>query len=124
MEKVKVSGDFFAPRRDFDLGAFLGEAFQVSMGETREEVAIRFDANQAPYIRDRTFHPSQTVSEEKGGGLTLRFTTSGLDGVARWVLQYGAHAEVLSPKPLRDTVAREVRAMGQQYSGRSFKPGK
>ncbi len=124
MERVKVSGDCFASRRDFDLGAFLGQAFQVSMGETREEVAIRFDANQAPYIRDRTFHSSQSVTEEKGGGLTLRFTTSGLEGVARWVLQYGAHAEVLAPKSLRDAVAREVKAMGQRYSGRGPKAGR
>jgi len=117
MERVKVSDKSFGPRRDFDLAAFLGQAFQVSMGEKSVAVAIRFDANQAPYIRGRQWHSSQRITEHKDGGLTLRFQTSGLGGVLRWVLQYGTHAEVLAPAKLRDAVAEEIRGMAKQYAG-------
>ena len=115
MERVKVLDETFFPRRDFDLSSFLGQAFQVSMGDKPANVAVRFDANQAPYIRGRQWHATQTITEHKDGSLTLRFRTSGLGGVARWVLQYGPHAEVLRPASLRKTVADEVRDLAGVY---------
>ncbi len=115
MERVRVLNEKFFPRRDFDLSAFLGQAFQVSMGEKPATVAIRFDSNQAPYIRGRRWHATQTITEHRDGGLTLRFRTSGLGGVARWVLQYGPHAEVLRPASLRKAVEREVQDMAGMY---------
>lgn len=119
MERVKVLDRAFGPRRDFDLGSFLGQAFQVSMGEKQADIAIRFDANQAPYIRGRQWHATQSIQEHRDGGLTLRFSTSGLPGVMRWVLQYGDHAEVLAPAELRAAVAKETRAMARRYAARS-----
>ncbi|MGC8724198.1 MAG: helix-turn-helix transcriptional regulator [Acidobacteriota bacterium] len=116
MERVRVLDKGFAPRRGFDLGAFLAQAFQVSMGEKPVNVAIRFDARQAPYIRGRQWHASQKITEHKDGGLTLRMRTSGLGGVLRWVLQYGAHAEVLAPDALRKAVAAETGAMAKRYA--------
>ena len=113
MERVKVLDDFFAPRRDFDLRAFLDQAFEVQMGGKTVEAAIRFDANQAPYIRGRRWHPSQTIQEHRDGGLTLRLKTSGLAAVGRWVLQYGRHARVVAPAELKRLVADEVRAMAR-----------
>ncbi|MGA9750189.1 MAG: WYL domain-containing protein [Acidobacteriota bacterium] len=118
MERVKVLDRGFAPRRDFDLGAFLAQAFQVSMGEKPMNVAVRFDANQAPYVRGRQWHASQKITEHRDGGLTLRLRTSGLGGVMRWVLQYGTHAEVLAPDALRQAVAEQIQAMSKQYGAR------
>ncbi len=118
MERVKVLDKGFAPRRDFDLGAFLAQAFQVSMGEKPAGVAVRFDANQAPYIRGRQWHASQKITEHRDGGLTLRMRTSGLGGVLRWVLQYGSHAQVLAPKELRRAAAEQIKAMAERYGAR------
>jgi len=35
--------------------------------------------------------------------------------VTRWVLQYGSHATVLSPKRLRDLVQQEAQKITEQY---------
>jgi predicted DNA-binding transcriptional regulator YafY len=115
IERMKVLDQAYGPRRDFDPSAFLGQAFQVQVGETPREVAVHFDAKQAPYMRNRQWHATQRVSEHKDGSLTLRFTTSGLEAVVRWVLQYGTHAEVLAPKELRERVAEEARALAKAY---------
>lgn len=115
IEKMKVLDQAFGPRRDFDAAAFLGQAFHVEVGETPREVAIHFDAKQAPYMRDRQWHATQSVAEHKDGSMTLKFTTSGLDAVVRWVMQYGTHAEVLAPKELRERVAEEARALARAY---------
>ena len=115
IERMKVLDQNFGARRDFDPAAFLGQAFHVQVGEASSEVAIHFDSKQAPYIRNRQWHATQSVAEHKDGSLTLRFTTSGLEAVARWVLQYGRHAEVLAPKGLRDMVAEEASALAKAY---------
>jgi hypothetical protein len=33
-------------------------------------VVLRFRAGQAPYVRDREWHPSQRFKDLKGGGLS------------------------------------------------------
>ena len=54
----------------------------------------------------------------------MRFTTTGLEGVRRWVLQYGAHAEVLAPEELRSAVAEEAQALAAVYGAASRSSGK
>lgn len=103
----------FARRRDFDPLAWMKQAFNVQMGDKAERVVLRFDAEQAPYVRERVWHPTQQVEDLSGGGVRLSFETSGLTGVLRWVLQYGRHAEVEAPPSLRRAWAKEIRAMAR-----------
>jgi predicted DNA-binding transcriptional regulator YafY len=111
----------FARRKDFDPASWMRQAFQVQHGEATERVILRFDAEQAPYIRERVWHPTQQVADAPGGGADLSFETSGLGGVLRWVLQYGSHVEVLAPKALRKDHAREVKAMARRVRGKNAK---
>lgn len=100
---------------DFDLGAYLSQAFGVEKGRRPVNVAIRFSAHQARWIRERAWHPTARIQERLDGGCVLRMKVSGLAEVKRWVLQYGAEAEVLAPKELRDEVRREVGALTKAY---------
>lgn len=99
----------------FSLEEWLGQAFQFERGGRPVKVAIRFDAVQAPYIRERTWHETQMIRDLPDGGLVIRFTTGGLDEVKRWVLQYGRHARVLAPRTLKTDVTAEINAMQTGY---------
>ncbi|MGC8763726.1 MAG: helix-turn-helix transcriptional regulator [Acidobacteriota bacterium] len=109
----------FARRRDFDAVAWIRQAFNAQMGQEPERVSLRFDAAQAPYIRERVWHPSQRLEDLPRGAVRLSFETSGLKGVLRWVLQYGRHAEVEAPPALRRVWVKEIRAMAKRAEGRS-----
>jgi predicted DNA-binding transcriptional regulator YafY len=77
------------------------------------EVAIRFAPRQARWIRERRWHPSARVQDAIDGGCVLRMRVAGLGEVKRWVLQFGAEAEVLKPASLRREVVGELeRARG------------
>jgi predicted DNA-binding transcriptional regulator YafY len=94
----EVLGEIFERDAAFHPEKWLSEAFQSFRGVEEERVAIRFDAYQARWIRERRWHETQEPLEElHDGGVILRFHTGGLDAVKRWVMQYGAHAEVLEP---------------------------
>ncbi len=78
-------------------------------------VAIRFDSYQARWIRERTWHPSQSVEELADGGLILRLQVAGEGDLLRWLLSHGPHAEVLEPAWLRQRIVETAQAMVQRY---------
>ncbi len=108
-----LDGQPFARRRDFDPKAWMCQAFNVNVGEKAETVVLLFDTQQAPYVRERVWHPTQIIEELPGGRLRLSFETSGLGGVLRWILQYGRHVRVEAPAALRKQWEAEVRAMAR-----------
>jgi predicted DNA-binding transcriptional regulator YafY len=114
---ARLTGERFTLPADFDAQTYLHQSLGVEKGSAPTAVRIRFDAYQSRWIRERQWHHTQKIVEHKDGNLTLSFTVTGLDEVKRWVMQYGSHAEVLSPPSLRDAVAEEVRKMAEIYGG-------
>lgn len=89
--------------------------FLTEHGAEPYEVVLCFDSYQARWIRERTWHPSQRITEQADGSLILRLTVAGEGDLMRWVLGYGSHVEVLEPGWLRERVAEEARRMARRY---------
>jgi proteasome accessory factor B len=68
---------------------------------------ILFSAGVADRVREREWHESQEMRELSGGRLELRLRLGALAEVEQWVLGWGAAAEVLEPRALREKI-REV----------------
>ena len=88
----------------FDFERYRRECFGV-IWEKPMDITIRFSASQAPYIRERIWHPTQKIRELPGGRLDLSFRAGGTFEIVRWVLGWGEAAEVVGPETLRRTVA-------------------
>ena len=71
--------------------------------------------NKAQFIRERRWHPSQTIEEKPDGSLVLHLKTGGLVEVRNWVLQFGDDAEVLQPISLREDITEEIRRISARY---------
>jgi predicted DNA-binding transcriptional regulator YafY len=105
----------------FELRAELRpESYATSMFLTEhdwkpEEVLLRFDAYQARWIRERTWHPTQELEDLPGGGLLLRLRVSIGGDLERWILGYGSHVEVMEPLRLRERVAEELAQGAARY---------
>ena len=82
-------------------------------GET-QEVKIRFSASQAPYIRERTWHPSQKIETEPDGSIILTLQVADFGEVKFWLIGFGVEAEVLEPAELRNDVKAECLAVVQR----------
>jgi len=71
--------------------------------------------------RERRWHPTARVQERLDGGCVLRMRVAPTSELVRWVTQFGADAEILAPKGLRQRVAeglRQALAFYQEGSGR------
>ena len=93
-DKTFVVPAISTPRRYF------GKTFGIIRSDEEYAVAIMFTSDQAPYIRERIWHEEQSIEDTSDGGLILRFPTSSLFEVKRWVLSWGKAAKVLEPKEL------------------------
>jgi predicted DNA-binding transcriptional regulator YafY len=116
MEEAVLTDRRFEVRADFSPEAFMADSFRIERGEP-VDVAVRFAPEQARYVRGKQWHPSQTVEELPDGGLILRMRVGGSGEVKRWVLSFGAGAEVLEPEGLRKEVASIASELLSLYSG-------
>ena len=118
IEDLTSCDEHFARDLAFDARQYVSEMFVAERGDELVEVAVKFDEYQARYIRERQYHPAQQPLEElDDGGLILRFPASGLNEIARWVLGYGRHAQVLEPPRLRALVSSHVAELARVYGG-------
>jgi predicted DNA-binding transcriptional regulator YafY len=116
----QVLAEGFERAPNFSPQDWMKKAFQLERGGDPQDVAIRFDAYQAPWIRERRWHETQPPIEElPDGGVILRFRTAGLGEVQRWVMQFGHHAEVLEPESLRETCKDEAQKLTATYEKKS-----
>ncbi|MCE9636439.1 MAG: WYL domain-containing protein [Planctomycetes bacterium] len=109
-----------APTIEFDPDTFFANRFGRFIGKPGRvyDVEIRFDATVAPGVLERRWHPKQTVRRERGGSIVISFPAPAIYEAKRWVLQWGAAAEVLAPAELRDAVAKSARLMRGVYAKR------
>lgn len=85
-------------------------------GDQEIEVRLRFTATAAPYVRERPWHPSQTLRALPDGGIETTLRLNNLKDIERRVLANGAHVEVLAPPELRAALATAIAALAQTYA--------
>jgi predicted DNA-binding transcriptional regulator YafY len=111
IQSVKPTGKIFERTQKFSLEKRLRDSFGVHSGEGEFEVIIRFNARAADYIREKKWHPSQSLRDLKGGGAELKMKLSSLAEVQRWVLSWGGDAKVLKPQELVEAVRQSAKAI-------------
>jgi predicted DNA-binding transcriptional regulator YafY len=116
IQQLDVLAETFVQDPTFDTKDHLEMIFQHEVGSVPVNVVIWFDVRTAPYIRERRWHPTQTLQEHPDGSVTLCMTVQGLNDLRRWVLGYGKGAIVQQPPELVELVRQEVEGMLRQYS--------
>ena len=109
IQTAQATGKTFDRSPKFSLEQRLRDSFGVHAGEGKYDVIIRFTPRAADYIREKKWHPSQTLRDLKDGSAELKMKLSSLAEVQRWVLSWGGEAKVLQPKELAESVKRAAR---------------
>jgi predicted DNA-binding transcriptional regulator YafY len=99
IRSVKLTNSRFTERNDFDFEKLQGTAFNMIWGEPKK-VRLRFSKSQAPYIKERTWHASQKFIEQSDGSVIMEMAVGNLSKVSRWLIGWGADAEVIEPPEL------------------------
>jgi predicted DNA-binding transcriptional regulator YafY len=118
IRRIALTTDSYDVAAGFQFRDYMAGAFGIEKGGRPVEVAVRFAPRQARWIRERKWHRSARIQEELDGALTLRLRVADTSELHRWVLQFGAEAEVLSPPSLRAAIAETLRMASAAYRDR------
>ena len=116
IKQYQMTNTKFEPKPGFNIDEWIQSSFQLEHGDPDQTVRVRFGPVAARYVRERNWHPNQKLTHHANGSCTLQFPTRNLDEAKRWILTYGADAEVLEPEALKELIMAELRKALNKYT--------
>lgn len=104
-DRVETTEREFERPRDFDLDRYLEHSFGIWTAEETIDVRLLVHPPAAAWVRERRWHPTQSLREQPGGAVEVSMTVADSVEIIRWILGLGADVEVLAPLQLRDEIA-------------------
>ena len=80
-----------------------------------EQVQLEFASEIAPYVQERTWHPSQTTTLRKNGALALTMNVSLDNSLQNWIRSFGSSVRVISPQTLIDNITDDLERTRAHY---------
>ena len=94
------------------------DAFANSLGVnqgTPERIEVVFAPKIARYIRERVWHPSQSIDTRADGSILVRLHVVNDWALKSWILGFGGLATVSSPAALIQEIQTELAAAARNY---------
>lgn len=117
-----LKGQGFVYPDDYEPGEGFGDAFGLVPGD-RQEVVVVFDEQQARYVQERRWHPSQRFEKLDDGRVQMTMEVAGLQDVLLWLVGHSGTFEVVSPPELRRQVRDTLKRGAAAHRGRASKRG-
>ena len=92
----------------FDVSAYLQDSLIVMHGRPIA-VELLFAKPTAAWVKDRLWHPSQHLTQLKGGRLRMTLRVADTRELVGWILSFGSGVRVVRPEALRKQVRNEAR---------------
>jgi predicted DNA-binding transcriptional regulator YafY len=122
LDRIKLlhqTRDSFDIPEGFSLEEFTGTSFGVFQGPLTR-VKIWFSPDVAGYVKEKVWHQSQKIHEQKDGSVIFDAVVAGTDEIRFWTMSWGSHAEVLEPEALREQIRAEAETLLGRYGRRDL----
>jgi len=100
---------------DFSLAGHFQGAFGVFQTGKKQKIRAEFTGWAATNVREMQWHPSQKITKDAGGKVVATFELGNTVEFKRWVLGFGGHARILTPKSFVDDIRQELRRAVKSY---------
>ncbi len=118
VQEAEILDTTYTVPRDFDLDAYLGDAWGLMRGAAREpeRVVLLFEPEAGRWVAEETWHKSQQSEVLPDGRVRVTFYAGVTPEMVSWLLYYGARVEVVEPAWLRERVGEEHRAAWERLA--------
>lgn len=99
-----------------DLERLLAHSVRIWIGAPLVPIVVRLSPRAARFVAEYPLVPDQATELLPDGSAMVRARVTGTIEAMRWVLSWGADAEVISPSALRSAVRNELAAAARHYS--------
>jgi predicted DNA-binding transcriptional regulator YafY len=120
-EGVEMTAKAFERPVDFSLATYTQGAFGIISSGKTQQIKVRFTDWAATNLREHTWHPSQKILDCRKGKkpgtdcVIATFDLANTTEFKRWLLGFGRHAVVLSPRSLSSELKAEFREACRSY---------
>jgi proteasome accessory factor B len=113
VQGLKVQEATFERRVDVDARPF-DHSLGVNMGEP-VHVELEFAPRAQAYVKERIWHPSQTVADQPDGSAKVTLDVCLDWALTSWILSFGPFVRVLAPESLRAEIRDALQKAGAVY---------
>ena len=113
MRDVEIQNVKYKIDDEFNINSYLKSCFNMYPGEIKK-IKIKFKNKLINAIIDR-FGKEVNIVHKNDSFFTIEFEAAVNEGLVRWILNWGADAEVLSPKTLILKLIKEIDSMDDLY---------
>lgn len=78
------------------------------------KVVLLVDKIAEKYLGDQKYYNGFVSQQEKGDKIEMTFLTTSIEGIARWYMMMGDHAEIVSPSVLKQRVKQLLSAVSKK----------
>jgi len=114
IRRVQATSDPFIRRRGINARDYFASSWLLFTGEP-SEVEIRLTGAAARVVSTGKRHRTESIERQADGSVMYRVTVSGTREIGRWILGFGAEAEVISPPELREELADLAQQVAKLY---------
>jgi len=114
VQQVEVQETGFEIPPDFSPSEYARSAFGI-IGGRPQTIELVFAAAIAGYVRERSWHESQTLRDDPDGGVRLTLEVAPSFDLKAWIKGFLPQVEVVRPASLRDEIARELEAARKAF---------
>jgi predicted DNA-binding transcriptional regulator YafY len=115
-ERIELTEDVFERPADFNLTNWMQRSFGIWQEEVHD-VVWRFTPEAASDARLYLFHPTQVMTDEPDGSLTVSFRAGGLREMCWHLFRWGEHVNVVSPSELQDLLTHLAQSSFNHHRG-------
>ncbi|MDE0212488.1 MAG: WYL domain-containing protein [Deltaproteobacteria bacterium] len=118
ISEARITDETFERDPAFSLRRYAERSFGTFQ-ENPVDVVLRFDVDAAPDAKAFRFHPSQTITENGDGSLTVRFRAGGVEEICWHLVTWRESVTILEPPRLRQRLVELCASLAAHHRHRS-----
>jgi predicted DNA-binding transcriptional regulator YafY len=115
IKDIKITDEHFILPDNFSLAEELDNAWGVEQGKEEMEVEVKFTGRAARFVPEYHWSDKQEIEKLGQNEIIFKVKTGSREEIKKWILGYGAEAEVLRPVDLREEMQLEIEKMLNNY---------
>jgi predicted DNA-binding transcriptional regulator YafY len=118
IKMLNLTAERFEVPAEFNVDEFMKASFGVFQGQP-VHVKLHFTPDAAGYVKEKVWHDSQKISEQRDGSVVLEMDVAGTKEIKHWILGWGSQVQVREPDSLREEIRSEAAGILGAYANSS-----
>lgn len=115
IKDIKLTDNYYSIPDDYSLSDEFKTVWGVEQGQKELDIKIKFTGRAARFVPEYQWSDNQEIETKDENEIIFSVKTSSREEIKKWVLGFGAEAELLKPAELRKEISEEINSMMYNY---------